>query len=209
MERGGRRAGLADASTGASMSHRGSAIDAAQRQRARLRARLRDRIAAELDHQPGLARRQQRDVRQPQPAFAQPADDGFVEALAGDRRERRAPRARRRPRRRCRESRAPQHAAGGLSTRRASACKVSAQVPSRADQSARDVEAFFRQQLVQVVARDAPRGSAGSGCGSGERTSRAMRLQRGIDLALPAARDEDALHLDIASVGPHQKRAPS
>ncbi len=118
-------------------------------------ARGLDRCCAELDHDPGIARRQQRDVGAAQPALAQAADDAFVEALGGDRlggenfRNRVAGlvnvgEAKHQDHPRLRTGHQPGFCFQGDDAG-----------AFGADQRAGDVEAVFWQQLVEVVAGDA------------------------------------------------------
>ncbi len=112
-------------------------------------------FGTELDHDPGIARRQQRDVGAAQPAFAQAADDALVETFGGDRPEGEDFRngvaglidvgeAQHQDHPRLRTGHQPR-----LGFQRDDAGAFAA------DQRARDVEAVFRQQLIEVVAGDA------------------------------------------------------
>src|SRR5579859_2163867 len=75
-----------------------------------------------------------------------------------------------------------------------------------ADQSAGEVEALFRQQLIQVVARHASRNVWESGTDQ-VRVPVAQTLQSGVDLAAPTAVTDDLLQLRIARAADAEPQA--
>ena len=74
--------------------------------------------------------------------------------------------------------------------------------PLRADQRARDVEPVLGEQVVEVVAGDAPRDVRVALADEVARTDRGGRARRAVDLAAAAARRAAASASAASSVGP-------